>query len=81
LVGAGIAAQAPHPNAARVFLDFLLSRDGQRLMQTPGRMVARSDLANEQAAMLKELKIVPVQPSLAEKLDEYARQLRSIFGS
>jgi hypothetical protein len=29
---------------------------------------------------LKELKIVPVNPSLAEKLDEYAKQLRSIFG-
>lgn len=81
MVGAGIAAQAPHPNAARIFLDFLLSRDGQKLMQTPGRMVARSDLHNEQAAMLKELKIVPVSPSLAEKLDDYARQLRAIFGS
>jgi iron(III) transport system substrate-binding protein len=80
MVGAGVAAQAPHPNAARIFLDFLLSREGQKLMQTPGRMIARGDLANEQAAMLKELKIVPVSPSLAEKLDEYAKQLRAIFG-
>jgi iron(III) transport system substrate-binding protein len=80
MVGAGVAAQAPHPNAARIFLDFLLSRDGQKIMQTPGRMIARSDLANEQAAMLRELKIVPVSPSLAEKLDEYAKQLRAIFG-
>lgn len=80
MVGAGVTAQAPHPNAARIFLDFLLSREGQKLMQTPGRMIARGDLANEQAAMLKELKIVPVSPSLAEKLDEYAKQLRAIFG-
>ena len=80
MVGAGVAAQAPHPNAARIFLDFLLSREGQKIMQTPGRMIARSDLANEQAAMLRELKIVPVSPSLAEKLDEYAKQLRAIFG-
>jgi len=80
MVGAGVAAQALHPNAARIFLDFLLSREGQKLMQTPGRLIARNDLANEQAAMLKELKIVPVSPSLAEKLDEYAKQLRAIFG-
>jgi iron(III) transport system substrate-binding protein len=80
MVGAGVVAQAPHPNAARIFLDFLLSRDGQKLMQTPGRLIARNDLANEQAAMLRELKIVPVSPSLAEKLDEYAKQLRAIFG-
>jgi hypothetical protein len=30
--------------------------------------------------MLKGLKIVPVDPTLAEKLDAYAKQLRSIFG-
>jgi len=50
-------------------------------MQTPGRLSARSDFANEQSAMLKDLKIVPVSPSLAEKLNEYAKQLRTIFGS
>ena len=81
MVGIGVSNQAPHPNAAKLFLEFVLSRDGQKLMQTPGRLVARGDLANEQAAMLKQLKIVPVSPGLAEKLDEYAKQLRSIFGS
>ena len=80
MVGAGIANQAAHPTAAKLFLEFVLSRDGQKLMQTPGRLVARGDVANEQAAMLKKLKIIPVNPALAEKLDEYAKQLRSIFG-
>ena len=79
MVGIGEASQAAHPNAAKIFLDFVLSRDGQKLMQTPGRLVARSDLANDQAHMLKRLKIVPVDPALAEKLEEYAKQLRSIF--
>jgi len=79
MVGIGEAAQAAHPNAAKIFLDFVLSRDGQKLMQTPGRLVARSDLANDQAHILKRLKIVPVDPALAEKLEEYAKQLRSIF--
>ena len=35
----------------------------------------------DHSARLKELRIVPVNPALAEKLDEYAKQLRSIFGS
>ena len=80
MVGAGIANQSAHPMAAKLFLEFVLSRDGQKLMQTPGRLVARGDVANEQAAMLRKLKIIPVNPALAEKLDEYAKQLRSIFG-
>ncbi|HSK30569.1 MAG TPA: hypothetical protein VLA17_11455 [Candidatus Limnocylindria bacterium] len=81
MVGIGASAQAPHPNAAQLFVEFALSREGQKLMRTPGRHVARRALANDHTARLKELKIVPVNPALAEKLDEYARQLRSIFGS
>ena len=80
MVGAGLATGSSHPNAAKLFLEFLLSREGQKLMQTPGRHIARGDLANQQAATLQALKIVPVHPSLAEKLDEYAKQLRLIFG-
>jgi iron(III) transport system substrate-binding protein len=80
MVGIGLSSQAAHPNAAKLYLDFALSREGQRLIRTPGRLVARSDLASEQADLVKEVKIVPVNPALAEKLGEYAQQLRSIFG-
>jgi iron(III) transport system substrate-binding protein len=81
MVGAGLSSQASHPNAAKLFLEFVLSREGQRLMRTPGRLVARADLAPEQAALMKEVNIAPVNPALAEKLGEYAKQLRAIFGS
>lgn len=80
MVGIGLSAQAPHPAAAKLYMDFVLSREGQKLMQTPGRLVARSDLAAEQSAITKEIKMVPVNPALAEKLGEYAKQLRAIFG-
>ena len=49
-------------------------------MQTPGRLVARRDVAAELPAMFKEIKISPVRPELAEKLSDYAQQLRSLFG-
>jgi hypothetical protein len=62
-------------------VDYVLSRDGQKLIQTPGRHVAHRGLANAHTARLKELTIAPVNPALAEKLDEYAKQLRSIFGT
>ena len=81
MVGIGLSAQAAHPNAAKLFLDFVLSREGQRLARTPGRFVARSDIAAEQPAVLKEMKMAPVNPALAEKLDDYAKQLRAIFGN
>ena len=65
----------------RLFIDFALSREGQKLQQGFGRLVARSDLASEQPAAIKTIKMVPVNPALAEKMNDYSRQLRAIFGS
>jgi ABC-type Fe3+ transport system substrate-binding protein len=81
MVGIGVSSQAAHPNAAKLFVDFALSREGQKLMRSPGRLVARADLAAEQADLIKQVKIAPVNPALAEKLGEYAKQLRLIFGN
>jgi hypothetical protein len=57
------------------------SSEGQKLVHTPGRFIARGDLASEQPAAIKAIKMAPVDPALAEKLDEYAKQLRKIFGN
>ncbi len=79
MVGIGLSAHARHPTAAKLFIDFALSREGQKSMQVPGRLVARRDLADSQSEFLKRIKMAPVDPALADKLAEYARQLRSIF--
>lgn len=39
-----IAAHAPHPHAAALFADFLLSRKGQEIMAAQGRWVSRADV-------------------------------------
>ena len=80
MVGIGLASQATHVNAAKLFIDFALSREGQRLQQGFGRLVARTDLASEQPAAIRQIKMVPVNPELAEKMNDYAKQLRTIFG-
>jgi iron(III) transport system substrate-binding protein len=80
MVGIGLASQAAHVNAAKLFIDFALSREGQKLQQGFGRLVARTDLASEQPAAIRQIKMVPVNPALAEKLNDYSKQLRTIFG-
>jgi ABC-type Fe3+ transport system substrate-binding protein len=35
------AKNAPHPNAARIFIDYVLSEEGQRLLAQLGRTVVR----------------------------------------
>ncbi|MET0501845.1 MAG: extracellular solute-binding protein [Candidatus Binatia bacterium] len=79
LIGVGIAAQPLHPNAARLYVDFVLSEEGQNIMRGFHRLSARRDLAQAQAAATTTLQIVPVDPSLADQIDDYAKLLREIF--
>ncbi|HXG53056.1 MAG TPA: extracellular solute-binding protein [candidate division Zixibacteria bacterium] len=79
MVGTGLSARAPHPSAARLYLDFVLSQEGQKIIQGFGRLVARSDLARGQTALVRGIQMVPVDPALAERMEEYSKQLREIF--
>ncbi|MDP2644483.1 MAG: extracellular solute-binding protein [Desulfobacterales bacterium] len=45
----GMAAQAPHPNAAKVFVNWLLNKDGQAFAQKAMKyMSARNDISTEE---------------------------------
>ena len=79
-VGYGLAAKGPHPNAAKLFIDFVLSQEGQRQVLTFERQSARADLAQEQAAM-KDVKLIPLDSTMGEQLEFIARQAQEIFGN
>jgi len=76
----GVAVGAPHPNAARLFVDFMLSKDAQRLILSLGRAVVRSDVLEEQTATTKKsIDMIPPNADVIEKLDQYAKEFREIF--
>jgi len=76
--GHGIATRAPHPNSAKLFTDFLLSKEGQRYVMALDRQVIRSDLFHEQVT-IKDLQLVPADPTLGEDAEYYNRLAREIF--
>ena len=45
--GIGVARNAPHPNAALLFADFVLSPEGQRLFESMGRVPASPRVKSE----------------------------------
>src|SRR4051812_14125363 len=45
--GIGAARAAPHPNAALLFIDFVLSPEGQRLFESMGRVPASTRVKSE----------------------------------
>lgn len=72
-----ISARAPHPAAARLFVDFLLSQEGQRVIESRGRVPARTDVGSSAAGSLK---VHYVDAKLAPRFNEYEREFRAIFG-
>jgi iron(III) transport system substrate-binding protein len=79
--GTAVAKDAPHPNAARLFNDFLLSREGQELTAAAGYYAPRTDVSSP---ILKEAppktKILPLPMSLAPRYNEYFQTYRKIMG-
>jgi iron(III) transport system substrate-binding protein len=73
-----VGAKAPHPEAARLFVDFLLSREGQGIIRGRGRVPARVDLAPGGAQELP-LKLHYVDPKLAREMDRNERAFRETF--
>jgi ABC-type Fe3+ transport system substrate-binding protein len=74
-------SQAPHPAAARLFVDFLLSKEGQQLYQSAGRLIARSDLPQDESMKVRGAQIVPVDPVWAENFDEDSKLMKEIFSN
>jgi iron(III) transport system substrate-binding protein len=57
----GVSAQAPHPNAAQLAANFILSREAEQFLTKRGRMPTRTDVPVNPPAvaeMLKERKII-----------------------
>jgi iron(III) transport system substrate-binding protein len=74
----GLAAKAPHPNAAKLFVDFILSKEGQQLMLSIERTPARPGIDTKMEA--RKLKLYAVPPDLGEHYNQFQREFREIFG-
>jgi iron(III) transport system substrate-binding protein len=72
-----VVNRAPHPNAGKLFIDFALSEEGQRLFVQRGRESARIGLKPD--GYPAHLKVFPSRVQLAEKLAEYTRRYESLF--
>ena len=76
-----LAAKAEHPNAGKLLIDFILSKDGQSQLRKYYRIPSRADLEPLSPKLdPKRLRLLPMSPDLADKEDDWKRQFRTIFG-
>lgn len=69
----GLAAKAPNPNAAKLFLDFLLSKQGQEIMRSLQRIPDRIDTLPATRRLVEGIKPVFPPPEVLENLDRYIK--------
>lgn len=76
----GVAAKAPHPNAAKLFMDFSLSKEAQAMLQKVNRISGRQDIEPIVPEMHPgKLRLVAIHPGVAEELARYSKEFQDIF--
>jgi ABC-type Fe3+ transport system substrate-binding protein len=75
----GIAARPPHPNAAKLYINFTLSEEGQKLLSPVFQIPARDGIDTEPAGLLKGLNLYPVRPETFENFNEDQTKFRNLF--
>jgi iron(III) transport system substrate-binding protein len=72
----GLSAKAQHPDAAKLFIDVVLSKEGQELIRSFSRIPDRGDVTSE----LKEgTKLYPADPRWGDSYAKYVDEFREIF--
>ncbi len=79
-----IAKRPPHPNAAKLFIDFILSAEGQHILTRLNSIPSRLDVSpNPPRLMLgadgKKLKILSVDFELANRVDKGQEEFKKLF--
>jgi iron(III) transport system substrate-binding protein len=77
----GLAAKAAHPNAGKLLIDFVLSKEGQSQLRDVYRIPSRADLDPLSAKLdPRRLQLLPMSPDLAAREEDWKKQFRASFG-
>jgi iron(III) transport system substrate-binding protein len=74
-----LAAKAPHPNAARLFYDFVISKEGQEMLRGFQRIPVRKDVEPDPPRLFRGFKYVVESPEDYKDFDATVKQYLEIF--
>jgi iron(III) transport system substrate-binding protein len=75
----GVAAKAPHPNAARLFIDFVLSKRGQELIRGMNRIPDRIDVTLD-PRWTEGVKPAFAPAEVLDNFERYGKIFHDVFG-
>jgi iron(III) transport system substrate-binding protein len=74
-----LGSKAPHPNAARLFYDFILSKEGQEMLRGMQRIPVRKDVEPDPPRLFRGFKYVIENPEDYKDFDATVKQYLEIF--
>jgi iron(III) transport system substrate-binding protein len=80
--GSGIMRAAPHPNAAKLFMEFMLQPKYSQVLASEGEMALRSDVKQPEGTPdITKVKVeVPTAEDLRDTLPKVLKVWRATFG-
>ena len=75
-----LAEHAPHPSAGKLYIDFILSREGQETLKSLQRIPARRDVEPDPPGLIRGYKRIVFQPVKREEYSENDKLYKEIFG-
>ncbi len=76
----GVVKGASHPNAAKLFFNWLLGEEGQQAISDVGRIPSRPGVKLEAPLLPAETKWYPARPEQAKEYDRLAKLWRETLG-
>ena len=71
-----LSVKAAHPHAEKLFIDFILSKEGQELIRSFNRISGRADVASE---FTEGAKLYPAEPRWGDDYGKHVEEFRAIF--
>ncbi len=75
----GLHANAPHPNAAKLFMDYVFSLEGQALFNRMSRHPARQDVPVEPVVEKIRKNLFPIKPTDLDMIPVFKKEYDKIF--
>jgi iron(III) transport system substrate-binding protein len=74
-----ISSRAPNPTSAKLYIDFVLSKEGQEIIRSFNRIPARQDVSSDPPRLKEGLTFFPYYGSWAEEENKYAEKFHATF--
>jgi iron(III) transport system substrate-binding protein len=78
-VASSLPSQPNNPNAAKLFIEWLLSKEGQEVINQYGRVPIRDDVESKYGKILKQHKLLMTDIDLGQKEAEINETFRKLF--